>query len=146
MADALIQLQTRGVDAVPTLPLMALAGQFHTVTKHMLELNGRRSSGRPSSRSRRGTACRRRMRDELLKIAADNGNRMREASRQENEQAVAVMQAKSGLQVHAVSAALEAEWRQFAEAIYPRLRGSMVPAEMFDRARQRVAEYRAARR
>ena len=38
-ADALIQLQTGGVDVVPTLPLMALAGQYSTVTKHMLDLN-----------------------------------------------------------------------------------------------------------
>jgi len=146
MADALIQLQTRGVDAVPTLPLMALAGQFHTVTKHMLELNWAPLVGATVVTKSAWDGVPPAMRDELLKIAADTGNRMREASRQENEQAVAVMQAKSGLQVHAVSAALEAEWRQFAEAIYPRLRGSMVPAEMFDRARQRVAEYRAARR
>ena len=38
-ADALIQLQTGGVDAVPTLPLMALAGQYSTVMKHMLDVN-----------------------------------------------------------------------------------------------------------
>ena len=51
---------------------------------------------------------------------------------------------RSGLQVHAVTPQLEDEWRRFAEGIYPRLRGSMVPADMFDRARQRVAEYRSA--
>ena len=39
VADALIQLQTGGVDAVPTVPLLALSGQYYTVAKHMIELN-----------------------------------------------------------------------------------------------------------
>src|SRR6187397_3065632 len=127
-------MQALGYKPVP----LEMADQFHTVTKHMLELNWAPLVGATVVTKSAWDGVPPAMRDELLKIAADTGNRMREASRQENEQAVAVMQAKSGLQVHAVSAALEAEWRQFAEAIYPRLRGSMVPAEMFDRARQRV--------
>jgi hypothetical protein len=57
---------------------------------------------------------------------------------------VATLKARSGLQVHPVTPQLEDEWRRFAEGIYPRLRGSMVPADMFDQARQRVAEYRSA--
>ena len=36
------------------------------------------------------------------------------------------------------------EWRRFAESIYPKIRGAMVPQDMFDQARQRVSEYQAA--
>ena len=86
------------------------------------------------------------LRDQLLQIAVDTGSRIRQASRQENDQAVATMKARSGLQVHALTPQLEDEWRRFAEGIYPRLRGTMVPEDMFDQARQRVAEYRAANR
>ena len=39
---------------------------------------------------------------------------------------------------------LDQEWRTFAEAVYPKVRGGMVPAEMFDKARQLVAEYRSS--
>ena len=42
--------------------------------------------------------------------------------------------------VHAVPPDVEAEWRTLAESVYPKIRGSMVPAEMFDRAKE-LAEW-----
>jgi len=142
-ADALIQLQTGGVDVVPTLPLLALAGQYYTVTKHMLDLNWVPLVGATVVTRQAWDGVPPALRDQLLQIAADTGTRIRLASRQENDQAVTTLKARSQLQVHAVTPQLEDEWRRFAEGIYPRLRGSMVPADMFDRARQSVAEYRA---
>jgi len=144
VADALIQLQTGGVDAVPTLPLLALSGQYYTVTKHMLELNWSPLVGAAVVTRQAWDAVPPALRDQLLQIATDAGSRIRQASRQENDQAVATMKARSGLQVHAVTPQLEDEWRRFAEGIYPRLRGTIVPEDMFDQARQRVSEYRAA--
>jgi TRAP-type C4-dicarboxylate transport system substrate-binding protein len=146
VADALIQLQTGGVDAVPTLPLLALAGQYHTVTKHMLELNWAPLVGATIVSKQTWDAIPAAARDSLLQIAGDTGNRIRLASRQENEQAVATMKARSGLQVHAMTPQLEDEWRAFAEGVYPQLRGSTVPADVFDQARRHVAEYRATHR
>ena len=143
-ADALIQLQTGGVDVVPTLPLMALAGQYSTVTKHMLDLNWSPLVGATVVTAQSWNGVPPALRDQLLQIADETGARIRLASRLENEQAVATLRSRSGLQVHTVTPQLEDEWRRFAEGIYPRLRGSMVPADMFDRARQRVAEYRSA--
>jgi hypothetical protein len=52
------------------------------------------------------------------------------------------MRAKWNLEVHTVTPQLEQEWRAFAEGVYPRIRGTMVPADVFDRARQLVTEYR----
>src|SRR5262245_64378069 len=101
VADALIQLQTGGVDAVPTLPILALAGQYHTVTKHMLELNWAPLVGATVVTRQTWAAVPPALRDPLLKIANDNGNKIRTASRQENEQSVAAMKARSGLQVQA---------------------------------------------
>src|SRR5262245_15471264 len=132
VADALIQLQTGGVDAVPTLPLLALAGQYHTVTKHMLELNWAPLVGATIISKQPWAATPASLRDALLQIAGDTGKRIRLASRQENEQAVATMKARSGLQVHAMTPQLEDEWRAFAEGVYPQLRGSTVPADVFD--------------
>jgi TRAP-type C4-dicarboxylate transport system substrate-binding protein len=143
-ADALLQLQTGGVDVVPTLPLMVLAGQYSTVTKHMLDVNWSPLVGATVVTAQAWNGVPPALRDQLLQIADETGDRIRVASRQENEQAVATLKGRSGLQVHAMTPELEDEWRRFAEGIYPRLRGSMVPAEMFDQARQRVAEYRSA--
>lgn len=142
-ADALIQLQTGGVDAVPTVPLFALSGQYYTVTKHMLDLPWAPLVGATIVRKETWDTIRPDVRDALLRAAADAGKQIQQASRKENDEAVAAMAAKWGLQVHALTPAIDTEWRQFAESIYFRIRGTMVPEDMFDRARQQVGEYRA---
>jgi TRAP-type transport system periplasmic protein len=48
--------------------------------------------------------------------------------------------------VHTVPPELEEEWRRFAEGVYPRMRGKMVPAEVFDKTLSLVAEYRAVQK
>jgi len=45
--------------------------------------------------------------------------------------------------VHPVSPEIESDWRTLAESVYPKIRGSMVPEDMFDRAVKLVADYRA---
>ena len=67
---------------------------------------------------------------------------MQEHSRTEAREALEAMK-KRGLTVHEVTPELEKEWRQFAEGVYPQMRGTMVPAEIFDEVRQLVSEYRA---
>ena len=39
-----------------------------------------------------------------------------------------------------------AEWRTASEQMYPKIRGTMVPADMFDEAVRLVTEYRSQRR
>jgi TRAP-type C4-dicarboxylate transport system substrate-binding protein len=79
-----------------------------------------------------------------MDAAAEAGKKIQEQSRLENDRAVATMKTKWSLEVHAVTPQLELEWRAFAESVYPRIRGTMVPADVFDRARQLVTEYRSA--
>jgi hypothetical protein len=52
---------------------------------------------------------------------------------------------KRGLKIHAVSPEVEAEWRRLAEDVYPKIRGDMVPADMFDKVRGLLADYRGGR-
>lgn len=146
MADALVQLQTGGVDAVPTLPVMALAGQYYTAVKHMTEVNWIPLVGAAVVTKPAWDAIPAASRDAMMQAAAEAGRKIQEAGRLENEQAVATMQAKWNLQVHTLAPDLEGEWRTFAESVYPKIRGQLVPAEMFDRATQLAAEYRTSRR
>jgi TRAP-type C4-dicarboxylate transport system substrate-binding protein len=143
-ADALIQLQTGGVDAVPTIPIVALVGQYYTVAKHMTEVNWVPVVGAAIVTKRAWDAVPAGLRQTLMDAAAEAGRKIQEQSRQENDQAVATMKTKWVLEVHAVTPQLEQEWRAFAESVYPRIRGTMVPADVFDRARQLVTEYRSA--
>lgn len=53
---------------------------------------------------------------------------------------------KHGLQVQPVSQQAEEEWRRFSEALYPKIRGDIVPADMFDEVVDVLRDYRAAQR
>jgi hypothetical protein len=55
------------------------------------------------------------------------------------------MQAR-GLTVLPLTPEVEAAWRKVAEQGWPRVRGSMVPADMFDRVHALLAEYRAGKK
>jgi hypothetical protein len=52
---------------------------------------------------------------------------------------------KRGLRVHPVTPEVEAEWRREVEAAYPKIRGVIVPADMFDEVVKQLKAYRAAR-
>lgn len=145
-ADALLQLQNGGVDAVPTIPIVALVGQYYTAAKHMTEVNWTPVVGAAIVTRQVWDAVPAASRDAMMQAATAAGRAIQEQSRLENEQAVATMKAKWGVVVHSVPPDLDLQWRSFAEGVYPQIRGSMVPADMFDRARQLVDEYRAVRK
>ena len=65
-------------------------------------------------------------------------------ARKEMTESVAAMQ-KRGLTVQTLTPAAEEEWRKLAESTYPKIRGGLVPAEMFDEVMRLLAEYRAAK-
>jgi hypothetical protein len=52
---------------------------------------------------------------------------------------------KRGLVVHTPNAEQMREWNALAEALYPRIRGSMVPAETFDEVFAHLKALRASR-
>jgi len=80
----------------------------------------------------------------LLKAAAEAGAEVTKRSRAESEQAVEAMQ-KRGLTVHRATPAVEAEWRALAAGVYPKIRGSMVPSDVFDEVQRLLQEYRTSR-
>ena len=141
-SDVLTSLQTGLVDTVPTAPILALAGQYDLVAKHMLELNYVPLVGATVVTKKAWDEIPADKRDALLKTASEAGAQMQAKSRAESEEAVEAMK-KRGLQVHPLTTELENEWRQFLEGSYPRIRGTIVPADVFDEVRGLLAEYRA---
>ena len=139
-SDALTALQTGMIDAVPTVPFYALAGQYFTVAKYMLEVNWVPLAGATVIAKKTFDALSPEQRTALIEAAAVAGPRFQTAGRAEGDSSVATMK-RRGLTV--VPPAADAEWRAMAEGFYPQLRGGMVPAEMFDEAKRLVAEYRA---
>jgi TRAP-type C4-dicarboxylate transport system substrate-binding protein len=141
--DALTSLQTGMIDAVPTIPFHALSNQFYISTHHMLELNWLPLVGALIMNKKTWDALQPAQRDAMVKSAAECGQEFQMLGRKESRESVESMQ-KRGLQVQPVSESAEVAWQQFSEGFYPKIRGNIVPAEMFDKVMQLLRDYRAA--
>ncbi len=141
-ADALTALQTGMIDAVPTIPYFALSMQFHTVAKNMLELNWLPLVGATIVSRRIWDALPPERQAAMRDAALDAGRQFQARGRTESDEAVQAMQ-RRGLTVVPIPPAVEAEWRTTAERVYPQIRGTLVPADMFDEVVRLLAEYRS---
>ena len=81
----------------------------------------------------------------MLKVASIAGREIKAISRCEMDESVAAME-KRGLTVTRVTPEIEAEWRALAEGVYPKIRGPIVPADIFDETMRVLAEYRAGQK
>lgn len=140
-ADILPGLQTGLITAVPSTPFFALAGQFDTVAPNMLDLHWVPVTGAAVITKKAWDQMSASGRDQLRAAGDAAGVKVRSRAREEDSESIEAMK-KRGLKVHPVSADLEATWRRFAEAAYPKVRGTMVPADMFDQVRAILADYR----
>jgi TRAP-type transport system periplasmic protein len=139
--DILPSLQTGLINAVPSTPFYALAGQFYGPASHMLELNWAPLVGGAVVTKKSWDALTADAKDLMLKAAAEAGEQIKAKSRAESNQAVETMR-KRGLTVHAATPEIEAAWRKTAEEVYPKIRGAIVPAEMFDEVIRLLQEFR----
>jgi TRAP-type C4-dicarboxylate transport system substrate-binding protein len=142
-ADILPGLQTGMITAGPFPPIFALASQVDLRAPHMLNLNWAPLVGACVIKKDAWEKIPAATREALMTSAARAGNEIRQGSRKENADAVAAMQ-KRGLKVHDPSPDIVERWRQEAEKTYSELRGTIVPADIFDEVRQEVASYRAS--
>ena len=142
--DIVTSLQTGMINAVPMPPYIALATQVYPLAPHMLEINWAPLVGALVVAERAWDRLTPEQQAALARAAAERGRDIKQRNRLESDQAVEAMK-KRGLVVHPVTPELEAMWRREVEAIYPRLRGRLVPADLFDEVRRLLAERRARR-
>jgi len=143
-SDILPGMQTGLISAVPMPPFHALATQVYGPAPHMLELNWAPLVGATVITSKAWDSLPAASREALKKAAEEAGAQMRARGRQEAAESVQTM-VKRGLKTHAASPEVEAEWRRLAEDVYPKIRGGMVPADLFDKVRGLLADYRAGK-
>ncbi|MCJ7501164.1 TRAP transporter substrate-binding protein DctP [bacterium] len=144
-SDILTGLQTGMIDAVPSTPHYALAGQFYRQAKYMLKVNWAPLLGATVVTKKAWDSLDAGVRDLLLEAAAEAGREIKTQSRLEAEESIEAMK-KRGLVVQEVGPEIEARWRAAAEDIYPKIRGSMVPEEIFDDVQRIIRESRPADR
>lgn len=142
-SDALTGLQTGMIDAAPTIPFFALSMQLNTVANYMVEVPWLPLVGATVVSKRTWDALSPEAQASLRAAAVEAGRQFQERGRVEADSSVAAMQ-RRGLTVIHLTPAAEAEWRAVSESLYPKIRGTMVPADMFDEVVRQVAAYRAA--
>ncbi len=143
-SDILPSIQTGMITVVPSTPYFALASQIYSTANNMLEINWAPIVG--------ALIVTRKAWDDMspaaqlaVRTAGEKaGLEMRTKARQEVDDAVDAMK-KRGLVVNKPNAEQLREWNELAEKLYPRLRGTMVPAETFDEVFAHLKTYRASK-
>jgi len=143
--DILPGLQTGLINAFATTPLAALAFQWFGLAPNMADLRWAPLTGATIIDRKAWQKIPEHLRPKILEAAREAGKNLRGEIRRLNEEAVKVM-VKNGLKVSRVPPETQAQWRKMVEDIYPRIRGNIIPADMFDAARKYRDEYRASRR
>lgn len=137
-------LQTGLITALPAPPIFALATQIDRRAKHMVRINYAPLLGAAVVTTATWEKIPKEKRAALMEAAGVAGAAIRARSRKESTDAIVAMQAR-GLTVHEMTPDALNEWEQEVGKAYPLIRGSMVPAEVFDEVIRLVAEYRAER-
>lgn len=139
--EILTSLQTGLIEAVPTTPLLALSSQWFALAPHMIELKWGPLLGATVITKEAWERIPEVARPAILAAASEAGERLKAEIRKSNDEAVRVMKER-GLKTSAVPPDVEAEWRKAAEEVYPRIRGKVVPADVFDEVTRAVQDYR----
>jgi TRAP-type transport system periplasmic protein len=143
-ADILPAMQTGMITVVPSTPYFALASQVFNTATHMLEINWAPMVGALVVTQRAWDAMSPAGQQALRSGGERAGVQMRQQARREVDDAVAAM-VKRGLTVNRPNPEQMREWNELAERLYPRLRGSMVPADTFDEVFAHLKAYRSTR-
>ena len=142
-ADIVPSLQTKLIDAAPLPPFFAMAAQVDTRAPYMLDVNWAPLVGALVVRKDTWEKIPVEVRTKLVVAAAIAGNEIKSTARREMNDSVSAME-KRGLKVTKPSDEVLQEWRQVCESTYPRIRGQVVPADIYDQTMKLLTEYRAA--
>ncbi len=142
--DILPSMQTGMINVVPSTPYFALASQVFSSAPHMLEINWAPIVGALVLTKKAWDSLSPAGQQALRQAGDQAGVEMRAKARKEVDEAVDAMK-KRGLVVNRPSPEQMREWQTLAEQLYPRIRGSMVPADTFDEVFTHLKAYRASK-
>lgn len=141
VADILTGLQTGMFDVLPVPPLWALLGQFDTAAPDMLPINWVPIVGATIMRKVVFDKLPAHVREALMAASRAGGEKLRAHRTVQDAESIAAMR-KRGLTVLEVTPEIEQAWIELAKEAWPHVRGSMVPAETFDRVVEILEKYR----
>ena len=130
----LLGLRNGMIDALPVPAFLANINQVATYAPYMLDLNWAPVTGALVLTEKAWKQLDKPTQDWLRETSERAGHTMRSASRAEDEQTIRAMVDKQGLKVVTLTPEAEREFRTEVARMYPRIRGTLVPAPMFDQA------------
>jgi TRAP-type transport system periplasmic protein len=147
--DIALQLETGGIDAVPTTALIAETTKMYLTAKFMCDVKWAPFIGATIISKAVWEKIPAGQRSLMLDAAHKAGDALKNDIREQGTRAVATMEAgepghrSNKLKVTTLDAAALADWRKQTEAIYPKMKGKMVPPDLFDEVQRIRDEYRA---
>jgi TRAP-type C4-dicarboxylate transport system substrate-binding protein len=142
--DILPAIQTGMINVVPSTPYFALATQIYNTAPYMLDINWAPIVGAlvVTRKAWNDMSAQAQL---AVRAASDKaGPQIRSQARQEVQEAVSAMR-KRGLIVTTPNAEQMREWNELADKLYPRIRGTMVPAQTFDEVMGHLKAYRSGK-
>ncbi len=139
--DIFTGLQTGLVDAIQGPPLFALANQWYVGARNMLDIKFAQLVGATLIAKDVWDKIPPQTQKGMMAAAQTAGVALREEIRKAEANAIPLMQQFGLNVVHADPAAVE-QWRKLAESIYPKIKGTMVPPDLFDEVVRLRDEYR----
>ena len=136
-------LQTGMINTVPIPPFFANLLQVSPPANHMLDLNYVPVVGAMVVTRRAWDKVPAQTQASLRQLAEKAGEEIRRNSRKEDLATVATMRDKHHLVVHALPPGAEQEWRESIATVYPKMRGTVVPADLFDEVLAALVEFRS---
>ena len=139
--DILTGLQTGLIDAFQSPPLFALSNQWFGGAKNMLDIPFAQLVGATVIDKEVWDKIPAPVQKEMMVSAKKAGVALREEIRKAESSSIPMMQ-QFGLNVVKPDPKAIAEWHQLAEGIWPKLRGTVVPADLFDQVKRLRDDYR----
>jgi TRAP-type transport system periplasmic protein len=146
------QLETHHIDAVPTTALYAETSDLYRLTPFMCDLKWAALVGATVIKKDAWEKIPAAQREQMLAAARKSGDALKNDIRAQGTRAVATMAAgqpgrkSSKLTVVTPTAAEMVEWRKQTESVYSKMKGKIVPADLFDEVQRLRDEYRAHNR
>ena len=139
--DIFTGLQTGLVDAIQSPPLFVLSNQWFAGAKNMLDIKFAQLVGATLIAKDTWDKIPPATQKQLMASARTAGVALRDEIRKAEAASIPMMQQFGLNVVHADPSAVE-QWRKLAESIYPKLKGTMVPADLFNEVVQLRDQYR----
>jgi TRAP-type C4-dicarboxylate transport system substrate-binding protein len=146
--DIVQQLETHGIEAVPTTALYAETAQLFKLAGYMCDVKWAPLLGATIVSKATWERIPAAQRGPMLAAARKSGEALKDDIRAQDARALQTMtkgqpgKRSNTLTITTLDPAALAEWRQQTEAIYPKMKGKMVPADLFDEVQRLRDEYR----